>query len=163
MDTLRSLSRKLGPFGLTALRVVVGIIMAVHGWLKLADYDGWVWLLGDFGVPFPSYFAPLSVAAELGGGLCLLFGFLTPLAAAAVLANLLTAIFLVHAQNGLLARDGGFEYPLTLAATAFFFMLRGAGPVSLDHALFGGRREEREEPEEKHGRTRSPWGREAHV
>ena len=160
MEALRSYSRTISPFALTVLRVVAGIIMTVHGWMKLADYSGWIESVGGMGIPAPEIFGALAMAAELAGGIGLVLGLLTPIAAFGVLCNMLVAIFVVHLENGLLARDGGFEFPLILGATALFFMVRGAGPISLDRALFG--RHRHVEPHER-GRTSSPFGREAHV
>jgi hypothetical protein len=51
-----------------------------------------------------------------------------------------TAIATVHISHGLFAQNNGFEYPLMLWATAVFFMLRGAGPISID-ALWSNPRE----------------------
>lgn len=139
LANLRSTSAALTPTGLTVLRAVVGLIMAVHGWLKLVDFDAWRSTVAQLGVPAPSLMAALSTVAELGGGLALAVGLFTPLASLFLLVNLVVAIVLVHGSQGLLAQNGGFEYPLVLAAVAFFFLLRGGGPISLDRALFGRR------------------------
>jgi putative oxidoreductase len=42
------------------------------------------------------------------------------------------AIFKVHWPNGLMAQDHGFEYPMTLFFVSLYFMIRGAGPFSID-------------------------------
>lgn len=157
MRKLRNASRLLTPLGLTLMRVVVGLIMAVHGWTKLVQLDVWTQVVALLGVPAPQVFAGLSVAAELAGGIGLVLGLLTPIAALAVVVELCVAIALVHAGNGLFVQNGGFEYALTLAVVAFFFMLRGGGPVSLDRAIFGRRREVA--PEE----PTAPIGHEAHA
>lgn len=157
MEKLRNASRKLRPFALTILRITAGIIMMVHGWLKLTDYAGWQQNLTNMGMPEPEIFAPIAIAGELAGGIGLIVGLLTPIAAAGVLSTMLTAIFLVHLPNGLLAKDGGFEYPLTMACVALYFVVRGAGPISLDHLIFGRRKRE-----EERGARRRQW-REAHA
>jgi putative oxidoreductase len=146
MEPLRNASRAVTPVGLTVLRVVVGVIMAVHGWMKVTDYSTWMQHVQQMSIPYPEFLGPISVAAELAGGIGLILGLLTPVAAFGVLCQMIVAIALVHAEHGLLAQNGGFEYPLTLAAVAFFFMLRGAGPVSLDHRIFSRRRPRIEEP-----------------
>jgi putative oxidoreductase len=61
-----------------------------------------------------------------------LIGLLTPIAAFGVACVMAVAILAVHGSNGLFAQDNGFEYPLTLFATAVFFLLRGPGPLSAD-------------------------------
>jgi putative oxidoreductase len=124
------------PTSLTGLRLGVGIIMVVHGWSKLTDVAGWQANLVGMGIPLPEIAGWLTIAGELLGGAGLLVGLLTPLAAFGVLCVMVGAIFLVHLENGLLASNNGFEYPLTLALVAAYFMIRGAGPVSLDAVLF---------------------------
>jgi putative oxidoreductase len=128
LDTLR-------PLALTTLRVVVGVIMLTHGWLKVADMPSWIASVEGLGIPWPEGMAWLAMAAELFGGMLLVVGLLTPLAALAIFANLMVAIFTVHRGQGLLAEGGGFELPLTLGVVALYFVFRGAGPLSLDALL----------------------------
>lgn len=123
---------KICPYSWTILRVVVGFIMAAHGWQKASDIVAWTGNLSQMGFPMPEVLAYLSVAGELLGGLGLLVGLLTPIAAFGVAAVTATAVFVVHLNNGLFAKDGGFEYPLTILVVALFFMANGAGPCSLD-------------------------------
>jgi putative oxidoreductase len=149
MENLRKTSRALAPVGLTILRVVTGFVLAAHGWMKLEDFGAWRDNVANLGIPAPDVMASLALAAELGGGIALMIGLVTPLAAAMIFVTMLVAIFTVHAKNGLMAQDGGFEYPLILAAVAIYFVARGAGPYSLDHLLFKRRR--RVEPELKYG------------
>lgn len=125
------------PLTLTALRVGVGGIMVVHGSMKLGDVPGWVDTVTSLGIPIPQVAAWLAIAGEVLGGAGLVVGLLTPIAALGVLATMLTAIFTVHLDHGLLADRGGFEYPLTIALVAAFFIARGAGPFSLDAVLHG--------------------------
>jgi putative oxidoreductase len=132
--------------GYTVLRVTVGIIMMAHGLTKLHDLNAWFGQVQSLGIVAPKFLGTLSVAAEFGGGLGLVLGLLTPLCAAAVLANMLVAIIKVHAGHGLMMQHGGFEYPLVLAAAAFHFALRGGGPLSIDGML--GRRWERHREEQ---------------
>lgn len=149
---LRKVSDKLSPFGLAVLRVVAGVIMVAHGWDKLSGYDAWVSNVSGMGVPEPEVMAALSVTAELAGGLGLLVGLLTPLAALGVLANMIAAIVLVHWGNGLFARNNGFEYPLMIAAAALYLTVRGGGLLSFDALIFGRRRRRERREEERRER-----------
>lgn len=117
---------------LTALRIGLGVVMAAHGWAKLGDVPGWQASVAALGVPAPDLAAWLAIAAELLGGIGLVVGFLTPIAAFGIFATMVTAIVTVHWGNGLLAANDGFELPLTLALIAAFFVARGAGPLSVD-------------------------------
>jgi len=119
----------------TLLRVVIGVIMAVHGLDKLHGFQAWQEQIAQLGMPDPHLFASLAVAAELCGGFCLLIGLFTPFAALAVVCVLAVAIVKVHWGHGLMAQHGGFEYPLTLLLASLQFVARGAGPVSVDGFL----------------------------
>ncbi len=128
---------KIEPLALALLRIAVGVIMAVHGYQKLSDPAAFSGLLGSLGIPYPEISAYLAIACELGGGLGLAVGLLTPLAALGIAASMAVAVFHVHFANGLLAKNNGFEYPLTLLIIAVYFIVRGGGRLSLD-ALFSG-------------------------
>lgn len=117
---------------LTILRVIAGIIMVVHGWSKLTAIEATQESFANMGIPSPEITVWLALAGEFLGGLGLIVGFLTPLAAAGVLAVMIGAIFTVHLGNGLMAQNNGFEYPMLIAAVAGFLIFRGAGPVSVD-------------------------------
>jgi len=117
---------------LTLLRVGAGVIMTTHGWMKLTDIAATQHSFANAGIPMPAVSSYVAVAGELLGGLGLIVGLLTPIAAFGVLATMVVAVAFVHLQHGLLAQNGGFEYPLTLGLVALHFMVRGAGPISLD-------------------------------
>lgn len=124
---------KLEPLALTLLRLSTGVIMASHGWDKLQNLSQTIEQFTHMGVPKIATY--LAIAGELGGGLGLLVGLLTPIAAFGIFCTMAVAVLEVHLPNGLFAKDNGFEYPLTLAMVALYFIFRGAGPISLD-ALF---------------------------
>jgi putative oxidoreductase len=147
-STTRS-ETKGGVAALTLLRVIVGVIMVAHGLQKLAGFSEWQANVAKMGLPLPEVSAALALAGELAGGMGLLLGFITPIAAFGVSCTMAVAILTVHASHGLFAKDGGFEYPLTLLATALFFMLRGPGPYSLDALLQRSKRKSVEAPHER--------------
>lgn len=158
----RSAREKASPIALATLRIIVGIIMFAHGWDKVAGFEQWQGNVAGMGVPFPELMAGMSAAAELGGGIALILGALTPLAALVVMVNLIVAIALVHLGNGLFARNDGWEYPLTLAAVALYFVIRGAGPLSVDGLVRRARAAARREPEPvERDRRRPPTRRPA--
>lgn len=139
----------------TLLRGVIGVIMTAHGWQKLTGFADWHAQVVQLGVPAPDVSAWLSVAAEFLGGLALLFGLLTRLAGFAVLFNMVVAIATVHIGNGLFAQNGGFEYPLLLAATALYFLATGAGPISVD-AVLRRRRQQRKTMQREYTQQPAP-------
>jgi putative oxidoreductase len=123
--------------GLLVLRIVVGLVLVGHGAQKLFGFFGGAGLSGTAGF-FRSvgYWPPRLMAgfaglAELLGGLGLAAGFMTPLAAAAIIAAMLNA-GAVHRGNGLWAADNGYEDPLVLGTAAATLGFTGAGAASLD-------------------------------
>jgi putative oxidoreductase len=94
---------------------------------------------GRMGIP--PFFAVLAILAEFLGGIGLIVGLLSRIAAFGICVNMLVAIFKVHAANGLFMnwagnqRGEGFEYHLLAIAIAVLVMARGAGALSLDLAL----------------------------
>ena len=127
--------RRADAVTVTALRVVTGIIMVSHGALKLLDVHGTAAGFAQLGIPYPQYAVYLAIAGEFFGGLGLLLGLVTRVAALGTLSTMAVAIGYVHFGHGLLAKNGGWEYPALLALVSLFFVTHGAGPASLD-ALF---------------------------
>lgn len=126
---------QLDAIGLTLLRIAAGGVMIAHGLRKIAEYDAWQATVAQLGMPLSDLAAPLAVAAELGGGILLVLGLITPLAGLMIAAVMATAIAFVHAGNGIFAGDGGWEYPLLMGLTAIYFVVHGGGPISVDAAI----------------------------
>jgi putative oxidoreductase len=127
---LRYLDR-LQPLALLVLRFVLGAIMIAHGYGKVfGGMPRVVHMVSGLGIP--GWMAYLAAAAEFGGGILLVLGLITRIAAAAVLIDMLVAIAKVHFKNGLVGQ-GGYEFPLALAGIAFSLIFFGAGPLALDH------------------------------
>jgi putative oxidoreductase len=89
----------------------------------------------------PPALAFLAIAAEFFGGLGLILGFLTRIAAFGIGINMIVAIVMVHGGFGFFmhwtgAQKGeGIEYHLLVLAMVVFLMIRGAGALSVDRAL----------------------------
>jgi putative oxidoreductase len=120
----------------TLLRVATGVIMAVHGFMKVMDIQGTMHGLAQMGIPYPQYAVYLAIAGEFLGGIGLAVGLLTRVAALGTLSVMAVAIGFVHFGHGLMAKNGGWEYPLVLGLVSLFFITHGPGPASLDHLLF---------------------------
>ncbi|UGT61260.1 DoxX family protein [Nocardia asteroides] len=123
---------------LLLLRVVVGGTMIAHGvnhWIgggKIAGTGRWFESLGLRNGPLQAW---ASVVTEIGAGVLLIAGLLTPFAAAAVVGVTLVAGLLAHRKNGFFVFKDGYEYVLVLAATVIALGLLGPGRISLDHAF----------------------------
>ena len=110
------------------------------GWFGGFGFSGTMgFLTGNMHIPAPLAF--LAIAAEFFGGLGLILGFLTRIAAFGIAVNMLVAIATVHAPFGFFmnwsgAQKGeGFEYHLLVLALTAFLMIRGAGAFSVDRAI----------------------------
>ena len=122
--------------GIAIIRIVTGIIFAVHGSQKLFVY-GFVGVTGAFakmGVPLPGLMGPFIALLEFFGGLALIIGLLTRIAALGLAFNMLGAILLVHLAAGFFL-PAGYEYPLTLFATSLGLVLAGPGSLSVDASI----------------------------
>lgn len=124
---------------LTILRVILGFLFAAHGWQKVNEWTiaGTQASFAKMGVPVAEIAAPAVAVLELGGGIALILGVLTRIAALLLTLDMLGALFLVHVSAGVFAATGGYELVLLLAAAAFAIALTGAGRISVDRALFG--------------------------
>jgi putative oxidoreductase len=129
-EAVLSDSAKYGAF---ALRVSLGVIMIAHALLKIVVFTmpGTVAFFNSVG--FPGALAYPVVAAELLGGLALVIGFKTRLAALGLIPGLLGAAS-VHVGNGWVfnAPNGGWEYPVFLAVGVVVQALLGSGAFSVD-------------------------------
>jgi putative oxidoreductase len=128
------------------LRLVLGVVFFVHGAQKMLGwFGGWGFsatmgfFTGMMHIPAPLAFLP--IAAEFFGGLGLILGLGTRIAAFGIGMNMLVAILTVHRGFGFFmnwsgAQKGeGFEYHLLVLAMVVFLLIRGAGAFSIDRAL----------------------------
>jgi putative oxidoreductase len=127
--------------GLLILRLVVGVALAAHGAQKLFGWWGGSGLSGMRGHLTRMRFRPASlwvagaVGTEIGGGLLLALGLLSPLGSVGAGAAMLMAIVSVHWGKGFFG-PGGFEMPLLYLLPAAVLGITGPGSYSLD-SLFG--------------------------
>lgn len=130
----------------TILRVVLGIVFFAHGAQKMLGWFGGYGFSGTMGyftgsMHIPALFALLAIAAEFFGGLGLILGLLTRVAAFGIAVNMLVAVVMVHSQFGFFAnwsgtqKGEGYEYHLLALAMCVFLMIRGAGAASVDRKL----------------------------
>ena len=128
--------------GLLILRLGVGLTIAAHGAQKLFGWFGGAGSIKTAQGFEKQGFKPawlwtsLLILGEVGGGLSVALGFLTPLGAAGIFGAMAMAIFKSHWKNGFWNRDRGLEFPLALLTMALAIGLTGPGSYSLD-TLFG--------------------------
>lgn len=136
MRLLAPASTRQVDLGLAFLRTVVGIVFAAHGGQKLFVYglDGVAGSFAQMGVPLAGLVGPAVAFLEFFGGLALIAGLLTRLAAAGLGMTMLGALFLVHLPAGFFAPNG-IEFVLTLFAGTAMLALTGGGRWSVDARL----------------------------
>ena len=132
---MRFLNR-LQPFALLVLRLALGAILIAHGFPKVF-HGGAAHMVGQVtGWGWPWWMAYVAAYTEFIGGILLIAGLLTRLAALAILGDMLAAIWKVHWKNGF-GNPNGIHFALACAAIAFALIFFGAGPASVDHLIWG--------------------------
>jgi len=128
------------------LRLVLGLVFFAHGAQKLLGWFGGFGFSGTMGyftgvMHIPAPLAFLAIAAEFFGGLGLILGCLTRIAAFGIAVNMVVAIATVHSAFGFFMnwngnqKGEGFEYHLLVLAITAFLMIHGAGALSVDRFL----------------------------
>lgn len=126
--------------GILILRLLVGLLVAGHGVQKVSSHLGGGGLVGgteEFradGFRGGVVTALAAGGAQIGSGLLLAAGLLTPLAALGTI-GVMTVALTVKWHNGLWVQHDGYEYPLVLIGTAAALAATGPGTWSLDAVL----------------------------
>jgi len=134
---------------LTILRLVLGVVFFVHGAQKALGWFGGYGFGGTMGfftqqLGIPAPFAVLAICAEFLGGIGLVVGFLSRIAAFGIFCNMAVAVFLIHQKFGFFMNWGGtqkgegMEFHLLAIAMTAVIMIAGAGAYSVDAMLTGG-------------------------
>jgi putative oxidoreductase len=128
--------------GLLFGQLLVGCVMAAHGYQKLVDLgpaNFGMSTLDPAGVPFPTTMGYVVTCTELVGGLLLMAGLLTRPAAIALTVDLVMAIILVKSKvPPIVPGDkpgAGMELDLALIAGFATALFSGPGRFSLDRAF----------------------------
>lgn len=127
--------------GLLVLRIVLGLAFVQYGLLKAAHPVSWAAAIGLPGLP--PLVQVLVLVAELGGGLLVLFGALTPVAALVIAADMLGAVLTFALPHGGMIWISStprltIEKNLFYAAAALTLLLTGPGAYSIDALLTTG-------------------------
>ena len=144
----RKLVSTSNDFTLTIVRLVLGVTFFMHGAQKMLGWFGGYGFHGTMGfftqqVGIPAPLAFLAICAEFFGGLGLLVGLLSRIAALGIMVNMLVAIATVHHVNGFFMnwtgqqKGEGFEFHLLAIALAIVVLIKGSGAVSIDRAIAG--------------------------
>ncbi|MEO6628209.1 MAG: DoxX family protein [Aquihabitans sp.] len=121
------------------MRVVLGVTLAAHGYNKffgggkIPGTAGWFDSMGM--KPNGKIHAILAATTEMGSGILLAVGLLTPFAAAGFVGLMVVAFWTVHRVNGFFIVKSGWEYNMILAGMAVGIATIGPGEHSIDWAI----------------------------
>ena len=90
--------RGRGAVGLLILRVVMGAAFILHGWPKFQN--AFHWMDREDAPGPPGLLQALAAFSEFGGGIALIVGLLTPLAALGIACTMIGALAMVHLPHG---------------------------------------------------------------
>lgn len=133
---------------LTITRLMVGIVFFYHGSQKMLGWWGGPgfsnMMKGFESGGIPPVFAFLAICAEFFGGIGMILGFLSRIAAFGITVNMIVAILTVNLPNGFSMnwsgqqKGEGYEFHLLVLATTVSVMIAGAGAFSIDRMLYKG-------------------------
>jgi putative oxidoreductase len=119
--------------GLLVLRILIGVVMAQHGWSKVST----------FGEKFHTFPDPLHITSEVSFtltvfaeffcSLLLLLGLLTRFAVIPLIINMTVITWVVLGDEPWSKKEFAFLFLITYLCLLF----TGPGKYSLDHLLFG--------------------------
>jgi putative oxidoreductase len=133
-------------------RLALGVIFFAHGAQKVLGLwggGGWSGTIQFFeqNMGIPPVLAILVMITEFLGGIAIIIGFLTRLAALGITVDMLVAMFMVHLPNGFFLnwfnepnKGHGIEMNLALIGLALSLLIWGAGNLSVDQVIGGERR-----------------------
>jgi putative oxidoreductase len=137
----------MAPFGPTLLRFAVGLVFVAHGARKLFGFGGGGGLNGTAAFFAQAGLSPAFVLAmaiglaESFGGLLLIAGLFTRVAAGILTIEMLVAVWKVHLASGFFLNwtnvpgaGHGYEYNLVIVAALIAVMLTGPGALSIDRS-----------------------------
>ncbi len=124
---------------LLAVRLFLGTMIFAHGYRKFfggGKIDGTASWFESIGMKPGRLNAMMAASTEVGVGVLLTLGLLTPLASAGLIALMVVAIVTVHRKNGffIFNKGEGIEYTLGVAVMSLVPGTLGAGKFSLDNA-----------------------------
>jgi putative oxidoreductase len=137
--------RTRDDYAALAMRLFLGIVFLAHGSQKVLGWFGGhgarATIQGFSKMGLPPAVTVLVMAAEFGGGILLIIGLLTRLAAIGIGCVMVAAILMVHGKVGFFMnwagsqKGEGFEYHLLAIGLCVALLITGGGAFSVDRAL----------------------------
>jgi putative oxidoreductase len=118
--------------GALVMRLVVGAIMVRYGYTKIIPTGALYTFSHTVGrMHLPVWMGYLAAFTEFFGGMLLIVGLLTRVAAFMVAIEMAVAVIKVHLHGGLIGPNS-FAFPLTCFALALMLVFTGCGWLGLD-------------------------------
>lgn len=114
-------------------RILMPILFIVAGWGKMHAYSATAAYMASAGVP--SFFLPLTILLEFGGGLAIMFGFLTRTTAIITAVFTVLTALLFHVDFSVPVNQMMFMKNLTIAGGYLVLFAFGPGAFSIDRLL----------------------------
>jgi len=125
--------KKLEDVGVLVARILMPILFITAGWGKITGYAGTQQYMEAMGVP--GFLLPLTILLEFGGGLAILFGFLTRTTALFTAGFTLLTAFIFHSNFAEGVNSLMFMKNLTIAGGFLLLGITGPGAFSIDRVL----------------------------
>ncbi|MBC6606565.1 DoxX family protein [Hymenobacter sp. BT188] len=126
---------RFAPHIYALLRIVVGLLFAMHGSQKLLGFPG------DKPPVEIASLMGLAGIIELVGGLLIAFGFLTRIAAFIASGTMAVAYFMAHAPQGAIPLLNQGELAVVYCFVFLYIAAQGSGPWSVDNLIRKDRRD----------------------
>lgn len=130
------LNGKLSTYAPLLLRIALGVVFLVHGFGKLTDIQSTIGFFGKIGIPLSGFFTWVVALVEFLGGILVLTGLYTRIAAGLIAVVMIVAMLTVKFAQGFV---GGWEFDFTLFMVAVSLILIGDGTPALGQ-VFSGRK-----------------------
>ena len=118
----------LKDYSILVLRLGIGGVFIGHGYLKLTGLQQFAGFLEKTGTPFVDIMAPAVAAIEFLGGIAILLGTSTRVAALLLIAVMVVAMVTVTLPRGF---AGGYDLNLALLAGLLCLLFGGPGKFAL--------------------------------
>ena len=140
VPALNSLYAKLDSYMLPMLRIVLGLILIPHGcqkafgWFGGLGFTRFAQIFESIGYKPGAVWLTIIILVEIVGGICLILGLFTRVAALFVALFMVNAVWVTSAK-GFFWTVQGYEYSLLILAVALVFAVRGGGAYALDSKM----------------------------
>jgi len=122
-------------WSLPILRLAIGSVFIVHGWQKIGNgAEKVAGFFANSGIPLPLLSAHMAMWTEFLGGIALVLGLATRLAAIPLSFTMIVAFAFVHAKGGF-TLPGGFEYVMVIFAALMVLARNGGGALAADSLI----------------------------